>query len=212
MPAALAGGDGGGYGTPRVDTNSLAGVAAASGPGKKKKPNQAPQPKITPSATGQVNVTAPPREAPGAVQEVNKPNPISRQKYLAGDVAYNDYLSQSKRQLADMRAQQYAQTQQQEMDYESQKTMLGQNQERDLAALLEDYAGRGLAQSGLYADAYGDLNQNYSDQFGALDNANTAFSTQLQQALLAAQDSSNVGANDAKRAALERYAASLMGG
>lgn len=213
MPAQMPGG-GGGPGTGYVDTTSLAGVAAASGGGTKKKKAAAakpPQPKITPSPTGQVNVSAPPKEVAGPVAQVKAPKPISQGKYLAGDVAYNDYLAQNKKALADLRAQQYADTNQHELDYESQVNSLNENKSKSLASLLEDYSSRGLAQSGLYSQAYGDLNQQYSDQLNGLTD-NDEFAMQMQQALLAMQDQQTQGTNAAKQAALARYAASLTGG
>lgn len=204
---------------PQAAYNAGAGQAQANSQQKKQKAaQQAAQPRITPSPTGQVHIQAPPPpNQPGPIQQVKAPPPVappppSIHDYLAGDTAYNDYLMNSKKQLSDLRAQQNSDRNMHSIDFANQQTQMGQNRERDLASLLEDYAGRGLAQSGLYSDAYGDLNTQYDEMGNQLQAGNTQYEQALNDALLAAQQGATNGKMDAKQAALARRAADIKAG
>jgi hypothetical protein len=130
-------------------------------------------------------------------------------KYLAGDTTYQQQLSDYNRSKADYAANYKRQSGIVNRDYaESQRTLNRQGvQDRD--DQQNDFAGRGILHSGVFAKALGSYNTDFNsrvkalttgktDQLGDLSAQNTSFLRQLQ-----------LETNSAKQDAIRRRAAKL---
>jgi len=76
---------------------------------------------------------------------------------------------------ADYLAQQGKTKTQYETSYTGDLATLGENRTAALADLENDYAGRGLLQSGLYADSLATTNNDWNKRQSALEQAKAAF-------------------------------------
>lgn len=151
-------------------------------------PKPAPKPK--PVA---IKPKAKPKAAP---KKKSKPSALS--KWLAGDDTYQQQISQFNKQKTDYTAQYNRQKQVTQRDYgESQRALnLQGTQDRELQA--NDFAGRGILRSGVYAKALGDYNtdfqtklknlvQGQTDTLGNLSDERTNFFRQIALELQAAK-------------------------
>lgn len=103
------------------------------------------------------------------------PAPPSLEQFSAKDSTYQNQLSALKKALADYMAQQGQAQTQYLTGYTSDLDTLKQNRTQGLGDLENDYASRGLLQSGLYADSLSDLNTDYDKRQSALEQAKAAF-------------------------------------
>lgn len=106
------------------------------------------------------------------------PAPPSLEAFSAKDSTYQNQLSALKKALTDYMAQQGQSKTQYLTGYTSDADTLGQNRTEGLDNLENDYASRGLLQSGLYADSLSDLNTDFDKRQAALDQARAAFLAQ----------------------------------
>ena len=106
------------------------------------------------------------------------PRPPSLEAFSAKDSTYQSQLSALKKALADYMAQQGQSKTQYLTGYTSDRDTLGKNRTQGLSDLENDYASRGLLQSGLYADSMSDLNTDFDKRQAALDQARAAFLAQ----------------------------------
>lgn len=106
------------------------------------------------------------------------PAPPSLGAFSAKDSTYQSQLSALKKALADYMSQQGNSKTQYLTSYAGDAKTLGENRTQGLGDLENDYASRGLLQSGLYADSLSDLNADFDKRQAALDQARAAF---LQQ-------------------------------
>ena len=103
------------------------------------------------------------------------PAPPTLEAFSAKDSTYQSQLSALKKALADYMAQQGQAKTQYLTSYGTDKKTLDQNRTQGLDDLGNDFASRGLLQSGLYADSMSDLNGDFDKRAAALEQAKTAF-------------------------------------
>lgn len=106
-----------------------------------------------------------PSNNPGKVQQVQKP--LTLEQWLNKDSEYQSQLSQFGKTWADFLADVGVRKARAGTDYELGKKNMADQRTRDLEALKNDYASRGLLQSGLYGERVGqyetDYNKNVAD-------------------------------------------------
>jgi hypothetical protein len=98
---------------------------------------------------------------------------LSESDWLAGDVDYQNQLKEYDDTLKDFLARLATQESDFKTDYETAKVGFNRNRDRGLLSLGEDYTSRGLANSGLFANAQNEQQAAYKDQETGLDRANT---------------------------------------
>jgi hypothetical protein len=111
--------------------------------------------------------------------------------WLAGDSTYNQQMASYNRSKADYEAQAGQQQQVSQRDYETANRALNQQGVVDRDQQLNDYAGRGIVNSGVYGTALADYNQGFNtkvqnlnqglqDTLNNQNNAKTNYLRQLQ--------------------------------
>lgn len=153
------------------------------------------------TATGSVRPAAPPpRPAP-------PPAPPSVQTWLKGDSSYITQQSALARALSDYKKQMSGQQSQYEGQYGLNNTELKKQRETGFTDLENDYASRGLLQSGVYGKAYSDLENDYKRRQTDLDTARANFLANLQTGYGNFQTEQQTTAERARQEALARRAA-----
>ena len=117
------------------------------------------------SRSGQISYSTPPPP----------PKPPSLAEFLGSDSTYSMQQSALDKAKADYLAQQGKTKTQYETSYTNDLNTLGENRTAALADLENDYAGRGLLQSGLYADSLATTNNDWNKRQSALEQAKAAF-------------------------------------
>lgn len=107
------------------------------------------------------------------------PAPISVDQFLAKDTAYQSQHSAYQKALADYAAQMQAEQGKYTGEYDAQVKQLGLDRTTGLTGLKDDYASRGLLNSGVYGDALGDLNTKYDTSQADLERARQAYMDDL---------------------------------
>lgn len=133
--------------------------------------------------------------------------PMSIEDWLAGDSAFKSQEDLLAKALADYQAQRQMQEAQYTTDYTANANKLKTNRTEAFSGLEDDYAGRGLLTSGLYAKAFQDLTNDYDQRQAALDTDKSNFLANLalaQQNFVSEQDAVK---EKAKQEALARRAA-----
>lgn len=116
-------------------------------------------------------------------------NPLDQ--WLAGDSTYQSQLANYNKSRADYDAQWWGQKNNTTRDYDISTRALNQQGEVDRDNQMNDYAGRGVLNSGVYGTALADYNQNFNtklqnllqgknDSLANQENAKTNFYRQLQ--------------------------------
>lgn len=144
-------------------------------------------------------MTAPPAPAP----------PSALDKWLAGDTTYQEQLAEFNKSKSDEQTDYNRQSQVINRDYNQTQRQLNVQAQRDRMDQQNDFAGRGILHSGVYAKALGDYNTDLNtkiqnlltgrnDQLGDLASQRNSFLQELQLQL-----------NAAKQDAIRRRAQSL---
>lgn len=172
-------------------------------------------PPISTTPIGQV-VIPPPTETfmpqndlPGPItQQVQTPPPAppSIEDFLGLDTGYLGQMQSLQKALSDFQAGQLQQRNQFDVQNTQQLRDLGIQQEQQQKSLQEDFAARGLANSGAFANALGDLNQGFLGQQTALNDGRASFMSQLEQALADFQAQQNMATQTARQDAINRRA------
>jgi len=171
-------------------------------------------PPISTTPIGQV-VIPPPSDTimpagdlPGTVNQVQTPPPAppSIEDYLGLDTGYLGQMQQLQKALSDFQASQLQQQNQFDVDNTRQLRDLGIQQQQQQDSLQEDFAARGLANSGAFADALGQLNQGFLGQQTDLNTGRSNFMSQLEQALQDFQSQQNMAQQQARQDAIGRRA------
>lgn len=131
------------------------------------------------------------------------------QKWLAGDTTYQQQLAEFNKSKSDYQTTYNTQTAQTQRDYNETSRQMNQQAQQDRMNMQNDFAGRGILHSGVYAQQLG----NYNDQFNTqMNNLRTGendklgdLSTALNQFLQQLQ----LQMNAAKQAAIQRRAEQL---
>lgn len=122
-------------------------------------------PTIVPNSSGNyVRPSAPPSAGPGPI------NPIAPSigSYLGADTTYQGQRQNFQKTLADFLSNEKLQKSKFTEDYGGAKTALGSQKTQDLSNIQQDYAGRGLLTSGLYAGAVGDYEKDFLQKLSEL--------------------------------------------
>jgi LysM repeat protein len=128
---------------------------------------------------------APQAQAPAA------PKTPTLEEWLAGDSTFNQQMAGYDRSKADYEAQYGQQQQNTQRDYDTTTRALQQQGVVDRDQQMNDYAGRGVVNSGVYGTALADYNNNFNTKLSNLNqglqdtmnnqgNARTNFLRQLQ--------------------------------
>lgn len=161
--------------------------------------------KPTPTKKATVKKPAPKKKAPP--KKKKKPSPTS--KYLAGDTTYQQQLADFNRSKVDYESNYRRQSGIVNRDYAESQRTLNRQGAQDRIDQQNDFAGRGILRSGVFAKALGDYNTEFntrikalttgkSDQLGDLGSQRTSFLRQLAMEM-----------NNAKQDAIRRRAAKL---
>lgn len=113
------------------------------------------------------------------------------EKWLAGDTTYQQQLSQYNKTKADYNTQYQRQRGVTDRDYAETERGLNRQGQQDRLDQQNDFAGRGILHSGVFAKALGDYNTDFNtklknlltgrqDKFDELDLGRTNFERQLQ--------------------------------
>lgn len=130
-------------------------------------------------------------------------------KYLAGDTTYQQQVSDFNRSKADYESNYKRQSGIVNRDYAESQRALNRQGVKDREDQQNDFAGRGILHSGVFAKALGDYNTEFntrlkalttgkSDKLGDLSSQRTSFLRQLQ-----------IESNNARQDAIRRRAANL---
>ena len=153
---------------------------------------------------------APKKKAPAKKKTATKKKkPSATAKYLAGDTTYQQQLSDYNRSKTDYAANYNRQTGIVNRDYAESQRSLNRQGVQDREDQQNDFAGRGILHSGVFAKALGSYNTEFNprikalttgktDQLGDLGAQRTSFLRQLQLEM-----------NAAKQDAIRRRAAKL---
>lgn len=128
----------------------------------------APRPPVgnTPSGTIAKSVPAP-------------PPPISPEDFLAKDTTYKGQQSAYQKALSDYAAQMQAEQGKYNGEFDASVKQLGLDREQGATSLKDDYASRGLLNSGVYGDALGEFNTKYDTSQADLERAKQAYMSDL---------------------------------
>lgn len=143
----------------------------------------------------------------GAISKA-APKPPSLSDYLGTDSTFMQQKSALEKAKADYLAQQGQSRTQYMTGYAGDLDTLKKNRVQSLGDLENDYAGRGLLQSGLYADSMSDMNQDFDKRTGSLESAKAAFLAQLAQDLTNFTSEQGLTLTKAQQEAAARRAAS----
>lgn len=94
-------------------------------------------------------------------------------KWLAGDTTYQQQLAEFNRSLAEYNAQYNRQKGITNRDYNESQRALNLQGNLDRTDQKEDFAGRGILRSGVYAKALGDYNTQFNQRVKALQTGRT---------------------------------------
>lgn len=99
------------------------------------------------------------------------------QAYLTGDTAYQQQSLAFKKALEDYASQSQADMGNYNTEYNASLDKIGKDQTLNAQALKDDYASRGLLNSGVYADAFNSFNSDYDAKRADLERAKAAYTT-----------------------------------
>lgn len=124
-------------------------------------------PRSTPrSSPGKVSSIGAPSKAPAPKPTPKPPNVKS---YLAGDVTYQDLLRGQQRTLSDFLADITRQRGEAKTSFGDVTRSMETERDRALEAMMNEYASRGLLQSGLFGEAQGNYQQDWQNQMTSLE-------------------------------------------
>jgi hypothetical protein len=100
-------------------------------------------------------------------------------KYLAGDASYQQTLRGNKRTLADFLSDLGRRRGEAGTQFNDTQASMTRDSEDQLNSLREEFASRGLIQSGLYGKEQGDFRQKFGEQMTALNKQQTGLLSDL---------------------------------
>jgi len=135
--------------------------------------------------------------------------PMDSATFLAGDPTYQSQLAALSKALNDYRAQMQDSQNQYNVSYAGNTRDLGQQRGIGQVDLGNDYASRGLYESGLQAKAMGDLLDMFARRQSDLDTSKANFMSNTARDYGNFQSENNLSEQKAKQDALARAAAQL---
>jgi hypothetical protein len=208
VPASLVGPFGvSGFSPAPSKKSTLVTRSKATTPVKAPAPRQStPAPKkssgsVGSSRSGSIMPSAPAPTTPPPA------GPPSIDEFLAGDSAYKSQSDAFAKAWADYQNQAKLQTDQYGIQYDTNTKQLAQDQTEASTNLNDDYASRGLLNSGVFAKAFSDLQNQYADKQKGLDTAKSDFLANLASAQGNFQSDQDLQNQKAKQDAINRRAA-----
>jgi hypothetical protein len=198
------GGGGGSYAPVGLMSSNL----SSSGQYKSSAPRSVPTASQGPvQRTGSAPAPARKRKpAPKKKKAAPAPKVPGINQFLAGDTTYNDQASQLRKQLEQFRTSNQSQQGMVAQDFQSALDKMLSQKDSDLKSIQNDYAARGLLNSGLYTDAVGQYDQNYQQQFGDLNTGKQRSLSDLLESLANYQTENTSSLTAAKQDAIRRRA------
>jgi murein DD-endopeptidase MepM/ murein hydrolase activator NlpD len=138
-----------------------------------------------------------------------KPQVSELDKWLAGDTTYQQQLAEFNRSKAEYEAQNTRQTGITNRDYAESQRNLDLQGERDRANQQEDFAGRGILRSGVFAKSLGDYNTDFNQRLKALTTGKSDVIGDLQAQKTNFMRQLELEQNAAKQDAIRRRAQKL---
>lgn len=154
------------------------------------------------NGSGRISSVAPPPPAPPP-----PPAAPSINQWLAGDTAYKQQTDAAKKAMADYMAQMSGQQGSYETEYQRNLMNTGDAEKLANTDLENDYASRGLTNSGLFLKAKTDLSTDYDKRESTLADGRAEFLANLKAALTNFQSTSNINSTKYKNDAIARRAA-----
>lgn len=144
---------------------------------------------------------------PSAAAPPPPPGPPSIDQFLAGDATYKSQADALAKALADYQNQGKLQTDQYTGTYDQNARQLKLDQKDAETNINDDYASRGLLNSGVFAKAFSDLQNQYADKQKSLDTDKANFLANLASATSNFQSDQQLQLEKAKQDAINRRAA-----
>jgi hypothetical protein len=135
------------------------------------------------------------------------PKPPSIDSYLAGDSIYQQTLSGGKRTLADLLSEIARRKGEAGTQYTQTRSGMESDRTDQLESLRNEFASRGLINSGLYAEEQGNFQKKFTDQLTALDQQQSGLMADLLSQENNAKREQDLALQAAKQEALARRAA-----
>lgn len=200
------------YGTPEFSGGGSArplGFASAISPSSSGQytsrgggaPNPVPQ-----RTAGTVQRTGRNKPAPKPKPKPKKPAIPNINKFLAGDTTYQGQLSDLQKQLEQFKTSNTSQRGIVSQDFATALKKLQDQRTTDLSDLQNDFAARGLLNSGLYTDALGKYNTDFQGQVGELNTSQQRSLSDLISSLAGYQTENSSSAAAARADAIRRRA------
>lgn len=165
-------------------------------------PQRAPRRATAPKAS-----TPRPRPAPRPKVAPKPAGPPGVNQYLQGDTTYQGQLAQLRKAYADYVASQNTDKTNYQNTYNLNAKNIGTDKTQAFTGLTDDYASRGLLQSGVYGKAYSDLQNDYTQRQAALDTQRSAYLSDLATNLATFRGDQATTTTSAKQEAIARRAA-----
>lgn len=159
-----------------------------------------PKPSNKPAPKSNSKPAAAPKATQGKVATVGTPAP-SIDDYLSSDTSYQGGVSELMKTLEQFKSGNQASQQDVQSAFKTAMERMGQEREQSLKSLQEDFASRGLLNSGLYAQANSDYDTQYNQRVGDLTK-----DQQSQLGNLGTDESNFEGLNQTQQAALRAEA------
>lgn len=139
-----------------------------------------------------------------------KPKPVavpSLSAYLGTDAAYQDVLRGGKRSLADFLSELGRRKGEAGTQFNTTKASMERDRAQQLEDLRNEFASRGLIQSGLYGEEQGRFQQQFAQQMTALEQQQAALMADLMGQETNYRRENDLAMEAAKQEALQRRAA-----
>lgn len=134
------------------------------------------------------------------------PKPPSIEEWLAGDTTWMSSQDAMQKALADYQAEMERNKAQYQTEFDMNVANLGQSRESALTDLENDYAGRGLINSGLYADSTSELMSDYDARQAALESGRSNFLADILSQFQNFQSEQDLARTSARQDAINRRA------
>ncbi len=146
----------------------------------------------------------------GSRAVVSKPKPAavpSLASYLGTDAAYQDVLRGSKRSLSDFLSELGRRRGEAGTQFNMTKSSMERDRTQQLEDLRNEFASRGLIQSGLYGEEQGKFQQQFAQQMQAMEQQQAALMADLLSQETNYKREQQLATEAAKQEALQRRAA-----
>lgn len=134
---------------------------------------------------------------------------MTQGQFLAQDATFKSQQNAYQKALADYAAQYQAEQQKYNTEYGAGIDKLGLERTQGAEDLQNDYAGRGLLQSGVYADALNEFNTGYDTRLADMERAKSNYMADLLTGKSNFQQEQKLLQDKARQDAINRYMASI---